>query len=85
MGACKANVIEIIDDAALVHNTRGHCSCQYSHEATGLCDHCKVNYALKTARACIVMSVDQVSIMKARLEGTQELIIKKLRELVEGE
>ena len=81
--SCKENVLEIIDGALTANRKADFCTCQYSHEATGYCNHCTINNGLRAARACIVASVDRISIMRANMVAVQAEIEAKLRKLLE--
>ena len=78
MSECKERIIEMIDQALTANILRHSCSCQYVGEGTGFCTYCKIQIALKTARACIVSSVDKISAMRGNMVAVQEEIERKL-------
>ena len=83
MSVCKENVIEMIDQALRETDAITFCTCQYRYEGTGICSHCKINLALRTARACIVASVSRVDVLRSNFIAVQVEIESKLRALLE--
>ena len=84
MGLCKEDVFEMIDEAIKVHQRDNSCDCLYSHLAAGRCNYCKIDMALKTARACIVQGADELDLLKVRFIGVQEAIEDKLRAILKS-
>lgn len=83
MSECKENVIEMIDRAIKTNNNTSACVCIYPGGDENLCNHCTINLALKTSRACIVTSVDKISVMQTNFIGIQKEIEIKLKKLLE--
>ena len=77
MSMCKEDVIELIDEALTVNILRHSCSCQQDGVKAGDCTYCKIQIALKTARACIVASVGRLDVMRSNMLAMQEEIEEK--------
>ena len=83
MSDCKENVLEMIDEALRANKSEDFCTCRYDTAVFDRCTYCKISEGLTTAKACIVMSVDRIDIMRAKLRRAQVEIIRKLRVIVE--
>jgi len=82
MDKCKENVIEMIDIAIWVNKLERFCVCVYPVVGGNICNYCKIERGLKTARACIIASVDKISIMRANMVAAQAEIEEKIKKLL---
>jgi len=84
MSDCKENVLEMIDAASTANNNKDFCTCQYETRNAGPCTYCKIETALRAARACIVASVGRLDMMRVNMMIVQADIEEKLRILLEA-
>ena len=80
---CKENVLEIINEALTANRKADFCTCRYDTAGRDVCNYCKIFEGLTAARACIVASVDRISIMRGNMVAVQKEIEAKLRKLLE--
>jgi len=79
MSECKEKVIEMIDQAVEANNKITFCTCQYKHDVSNYCSHCKINHGLWAARACVIQGADELGLLNVRFIGVQDAIIDKLK------
>ena len=84
MSDCKEHVLEMIDEAMGRNEVAWHCTCRYPIVDSDVCNYCKIDLALKAAKACIVASVGRLDIMRTNMMIVQADIEEKLRILLEA-
>lgn len=83
MNECKENVLEMIEESLSANRAESFCTCQYSHDATGYCNYCKINHGLQAARNCIISSVIEAEKMRGGMIVVQAAIESKIKRLLE--
>jgi len=82
-GACKENVLEMIQEALTANRNTDFCTCKYPGDGVGLCNYCKIDRGLTMAEACIIASVGRIDVMRSNMVAMQAEIEAKLKALLE--
>jgi len=81
----RQGVLYEIDEGLAANRRRGTCSCGFKDEVYVKCDNCIIRDALMISRTCVILAIQRIDILNAKMAQGQNEIENKVKKLIKKE
>ena len=85
MSQSRENILSMIDKGLSANRQYGSCNCGYRDGVFVKCNNCVIRDALMISRSCIILSIQRIETLKAKMAAGQKEVEDKLKELMKKE